>query len=106
MRTLPVASDAVDGVWALASLLHVPREDVDDVLAEFARVCRPDATLFVAVKYGTGDYRGDTYDGDARRFTLYEPDAFESRVADAGFDVDRVSVAEGGDGWVQVYATR
>jgi SAM-dependent methyltransferase len=106
MRTLPVATDAVDGVWALASLLHLPRVDVDAALAEFARVCRPDGTLFVAVKHGTGDYEGDTYDGDARRFTLYEPAAIESRVADAGFDVDRVSVAEGGDGWVQVDATR
>jgi SAM-dependent methyltransferase len=106
MRTLPVASDAVDGVWALASLLHVPREDVDDALAEFARVCRPEGSLCCAVKTGDGEYEAATYDDDDRRFTLYEPAAFASRVEAAGFDVEDVTVAEDGDGWVQVYASR
>lgn len=106
MRRLPVAADAVDGVWALASLLHLPRSAVDDALAEFARVARPDAALFVAVKQGEGTTTGDSYPGDDRAFTLYREPELRERVREAGFAVVESDVEHGGDGWVRVLARR
>jgi SAM-dependent methyltransferase len=106
MRELPVASDAVDGVWAMASLLHLPRSAAADALAEFARVARPEATLFLAVKRGTGTTEGDGYDGDRRTFTLYREGPLCERVEHAGFAVVDSGVETGGDGWVRVLARR
>lgn len=110
MRRLPVADDSVDGVWAMASLLHLPRADVDDALAEFARAARPGATLFCAVKHGDGTRPGDRYDEDTRAFTLFREDDLRERVRAAGFAVvdSEVDAATdpGGDGWVRVSARR
>jgi SAM-dependent methyltransferase len=106
MRRVPVASEAVDGVWALASLLHLPRAEADAALAEFARVCRPGATLFVAVKHGDGTTAGDSYETDRRTFTLYREDDLRDRVERAGFDAIESETDQGGDGWVRVYARR
>lgn len=106
MRELPVASDAVDGVWAMASLLHLPRSAADDALAEFARVARSGATLFLAVKRGEGTTEGDGYEGDRRTFTLYREGPLCERVEHAGFAVVDSGVETGGDGWVRVLARR
>lgn len=106
MRRVPVANDSVDGVWALASLLHLPRGDADAALAEFARVCRPGGTLFVAVKDGDGTMAGDSYETDRRTFTLYREADLRERIAAAGFAVVESETDPGGDGWVRVLARR
>jgi len=110
MRRLPVADDSVDGVWAMASLLHLPREDVDDALAEFARVARPDATLFCAVKHGEGTTPGDRYEGDERAFTLFREADLRERVERAGFTIVDSEIDESSDprgqGWLRVSGRR
>jgi len=110
MRRLPVATGSVDGVWALASLLHLPRDDVDDALSEFARVCRPGGTLFCAVKHGDGTVRGSTYDDDSRHFTLYGESELNERLAAAGFTVTDsepdVETDPRETGWVRTFARR
>lgn len=45
LRSLPVATDTVDCVLALHSLIHVPLADHRTVCEEFARVLRPGGTL-------------------------------------------------------------
>ena len=103
MRSLPLAADRFDGLWACASFLHVPRADAPGTLAEFARVLRPDGAFAFSVKRGEGRRVGDTYDGDRRRFTLYEPGELRGLLADAGFGVvtlDVGSADEDPDAWL------
>jgi len=56
--------DQFDGVWACASLLHVPRADLPAVVGKLVAALREDGVLFASFKYGTEerDHRG-------RRFT-------------------------------------
>ena len=42
-----------DGVWACASLLHVPRRDLPRAMAGLVRALRPGGVLFASFKYGT-----------------------------------------------------
>lgn len=100
MRRLGFAAESVDGVWALASFLHVPRADAPATLAGFERVLRPGGVLYLSVKRGTGTRRGDGYPEDARQFTLYRASELRELVVGAGFTVE--SVADGD--WVQVLA--
>ncbi|HKL27925.1 MAG TPA: class I SAM-dependent methyltransferase [Natrialbaceae archaeon] len=100
MRTLGVADGAVDGIWACASFLHVPRSDAQETLAGFRRVLRDGGVLWLSVKRGSGTRPGDTYEGDDREFTLYRADELRELVSDAGLTVEFVSDGE----WIQVLA--
>jgi len=89
-RHLPLADGAVDGVWACASFHHLPPADLPAALAECRRVLAPDGALFCSVKRGDGaGYEADDdHGGDDRFFAYYDGDAFEARLADAGFAAD------------------
>ena len=41
-----------DGIWACASLLHVPRRDMDDVVRRFTRALRPGGVWYMSFKAG------------------------------------------------------
>jgi SAM-dependent methyltransferase len=53
-----------DGVWACASLLHVPRDALPDVLRRLARTLKPGGVLYASFKYGRGEC-----EREGRRFT-------------------------------------
>lgn len=85
-RQLPLTDGAVDGVWACASLHHVPRADLPAALAECRRVLAPDGALFCSVKRGDGaGFEADTDHGggDDRFFAYYGGAEFERLLADA-----------------------
>ncbi|WP_338035944.1 class I SAM-dependent methyltransferase [Halochromatium roseum] len=53
-----------DGIWACASLLHVPLAELPVVLQRLARALRPEGVLYVSFKYGHGER-----DSGGRHFT-------------------------------------
>jgi SAM-dependent methyltransferase len=56
--------EAFDGIWACASLLHVPASELPDVMARLRRALKPGGILYASFKYGSGERE---YHG--RRFT-------------------------------------
>ncbi len=44
-----------DGIWAQASVLHVPRTEVDEVLVQFTEALKVGGVCFLSFKEGTGD---------------------------------------------------
>jgi len=46
--------DAFDGIWANASLLHVPADQIDDVMHRLARALRIGGVMYMSVKAGDG----------------------------------------------------
>jgi len=53
-----------DGIWACASLLHVPAKELPDVFHRLARALKPNAVIYCSFKYGQGEY-----EKQGRRFT-------------------------------------
>ncbi|MFC7537175.1 class I SAM-dependent methyltransferase [Sphingomonas sp. GCM10030256] len=47
--------EAFDGIWASASLLHVPRADLDGIFLRFARALKPNGAWYLSMKLGYGD---------------------------------------------------
>jgi SAM-dependent methyltransferase len=45
--------DEFDGIWACASLLHVPGRDMDDVFSRFTHALRGEGVWYVSFKRGT-----------------------------------------------------
>lgn len=73
---------AWDGVWALASLLHLPRAVLPDVLARYARALRPGGVLYASFKEGARALDGpDPRDAEAGRwFSFYTVDDLNGLV--------------------------
>lgn len=88
MRNLALSSCSVDGIWACASVHHVPRTDIEAVLAEFRRVLSPSGVVSVTCKRGENETTGKTFgSADTRQFVRYEPDELAKLVMKTGFNV-------------------
>jgi SAM-dependent methyltransferase len=75
-----------DGVWACASLLHVPSSEMSDAVGRLANSLKPGGVLFASFKEGEGEVeRG------GRRFTNYTPTTLErGLVGQPALDVVRI----------------
>ena len=53
-----------DGIWACASLLHVPEAELPDVMQRLRNALKPQGILYASFKYGSGER-----EHHGRRFT-------------------------------------
>jgi SAM-dependent methyltransferase len=68
-----------DGIWACASLLHVPSAEMVVVLRRLRRALRPGGVLYASFKYGTEEgWEGQRY------FSRYTEDRLRDALAGAG----------------------
>ncbi len=68
--------DAYDGIWACASLLHVPSADLPDIFRRIITALKPGGVLYVSFKYGT--FEGER---NGRRFTDFTEETFSAFLA-------------------------
>lgn len=94
-----------DGIWASASLLHVPRENLPAVLRRFHRALRPGGVLYASFKKGSGEERRD-----GRLFADYTGSEICRLIASGGlfraeaFETADVRPEQAGRPWVNVMA--
>ena len=63
--------DRYDGIWANASLLHLPKPELGNVLKKLEQALKPNGILFASFKYGTFEgIRTGRYYTDFTRDTL------------------------------------
>lgn len=105
----PARDAPYDGVWASASLLHVRREDLPEVLARLAAATRAGGVLHLAVKEGDGA-RFSTHGSVAgpRHFTFWREVPLRGVLGDAGWQVEELERHEGqrDDTWLDLTARR
>ncbi len=84
-----------DGFWAAASLLHIPKKDIDMVLLEIRRVLKDRGVGFISVKEKTnldeGEIHGNKLGGIKRYFSFYDKDEFKSILEKNGFEIIKTS---------------
>jgi len=109
LTRLPVADDAVDGLTALHSVIHVPREHHGQVFEEFGRVLRPGGQLLLTT--GVGEWEGANDDwldsGAAMQWSFHGRERSLELLDDAGFEIRRDEVVGdelGGGEWLFVRA--
>lgn len=78
-----------DGIWACASLLHVPHAEIGGVLRRFEHALKPGGLLLVTLKEG----RGEGISNDGRFFAYYELD-------------ELLEILNGGQAWSDLDARR
>lgn len=94
-----------DGIWASASLLHVGRSEMDEVLERLARALKKDGVLYASFKYG--NFEGER---NGRFFSYYDEVLIKELVDRRGmFEILELvrteDVREGRDGemWINVF---
>ena len=88
MRFDEIAFDEeFDGIWACASLLHVPEEDLPGVLGKLHKALKKNGKLYVSFKYGEGmTKRGE------RMFCDFTEKSLPKVLTDAGFSVLEIGI--------------
>uniref|UniRef100_A0AAU2W143 Methyltransferase domain-containing protein n=1 Tax=Streptomyces sp. NBC_00008 TaxID=2903610 RepID=A0AAU2W143_9ACTN len=91
MTELGLTDGSVAGLIAWYSLIHVPDEEIDSVLAHFRRVLRPGGPLLLS--FHVGDERRlktQGYGGHPMKVYVHRrrPGQLAARLEDAGFDVE------------------
>jgi 2-polyprenyl-3-methyl-5-hydroxy-6-metoxy-1,4-benzoquinol methylase len=69
-----------DGIWACASVLHVPHAEVPGVLRRFAKSLKPDGVLYVSLKEGHGERIAE----DGRFFSYFTLAEFSRSLTSEG----------------------
>ncbi len=83
LRSPTFAAASFEGIWAMASLLHLEREEVTGTLRSLGRILTHGGVMFASVKRGEGRFQ----DKDGRWFTLHDEDGWARHLAAAGFDI-------------------
>jgi SAM-dependent methyltransferase len=114
-RMIPLANGSLDGIWACASLLHLPKHQVPVALSEAHRVLRSGGVLFTSMQHGIGEFV--PYDPGfglpLRQYFFYGEDEWGQLVTGAGFEIvdQRVNhtgqgVTAHADGWIETFARK
>ena len=69
--------DQYDGIWACSSILHLPKQELKNVLVHMEKALRNDGIIYTSFKYG--DFSGVR---NGRYFTDFTEDIFKMFVAD------------------------
>ena len=98
------AREEYDGIWACASVLHVPSADLPEVFRRMITALRPGGILYTSFKYGT--FEGER---NGRRFTDFTEETFaaflsrfpELAITDQWISAD-VRPARGSEQWLNL----
>jgi SAM-dependent methyltransferase len=105
-REMPFESGSFAGIWACASLLHLPIAELPAALNEFGRVLQTDGRLFLSVRHGCGIEKRLDPTGHTRWFYLYSGPQIERVLLESGFvDIElKVEPGAAHGTWVNVHA--
>jgi SAM-dependent methyltransferase len=92
MRSLPFRGGSLGGMVAFYSLIHLPRGELADAVAEIARVLRRGARLLVSVHGGEGEVVRDDFLEVPVPFvaTLFDAGEIEAALVGAGMTITSV----------------
>jgi SAM-dependent methyltransferase len=108
LRVLPLRDGALDGLWCVAVLLHLPRGMIPAALAEFHRVLRPGGRAMITIAEGEGEgWEKAPLDSSVQRYYVYHSrEDFTRLLAAAGFEILWTGCASTHRDWLSLHLQR
>lgn len=100
--------ESFEGIWANASLHHIPKVNLAAVLKSLYRITVPGGVLFLKVKHGDSEgMRENTKFGKSvkRYFSFYKPEEMVAIIEAAGFQVNKNYLTTSNE-WLDVWAKK
>ena len=95
--------DTFDGIWACATLLHVPSKELPQVIQNLRRALKPGGSLYASFKYG--DFEGER---NGRYFHDLTEEKAEQLFTEGGLKVEKMWITgdvregRGDEKWVNL----
>ena len=87
IENITLEDNSFDGVWAVTSLLHIPKKNMRKVISDICRVLKKDGVLYVSFKEGDGEgFIPDVGVSSRRYFAFWREDELV-RAFNTRFDV-------------------
>jgi ubiquinone/menaquinone biosynthesis C-methylase UbiE len=92
LRDLQFPPQSFAGIWASASLLHLDRNEIPEVLSSFYDLLTSGGVLFVMVKAGQGEAEVSEAisSGLTRHFTYFDREEIKNLLTESGFMIDQL----------------
>ncbi len=107
-ENLQFDDNTFDGIWANASLHHVPKNKLPPVLKSIYNKLKPNGIFFSTNKHGASDgiLENEKFGKRIKRhFSFYNPDELAMTIGDAGFVIEETTVSDSGE-WVWILARK
>ncbi|MCA9488200.1 MAG: class I SAM-dependent methyltransferase [Nanoarchaeota archaeon] len=89
MRNLLFEDKYFDGIWHVASLLHLEKKDAPMALSEAYRVLKKNGIMYLSIKMGEGERleKDGRYGGLKKYYAYYREEEMNSILENIGFKV-------------------
>lgn len=106
IRSVPLKSQSIAGIWTNAALLHLEGAGQGDAIAEFRRLIVPRGPVFISTLAGHGWSSRMLASGHRRWFWGTDHEALGRVVSDSGFEVLSAATEAGvvRGSWVNILA--
>lgn len=107
IRSLPIRAESLDGVWAAASLIHLPKRAVPSVLTALRQLVKSDGSLSATFTYGNNSRVKQTGWMPGRYFARWRKDELALALQRAGWTVLSLRVVSNQERkgrWINVIA--
>ena len=109
IRSLPIRAGSFDGIWAAASLIHLPKRAVPSVLAALRHLVKSEGLLAATFTYGNNSRIKRTGWMPGRYFARWKKDELARILHRAGWTVVSLRVVSNQERkgrWINVIARR
>ena len=108
MRDLAFRTNTFFAVWCIAALLHLPKREASQAIAEIGRVLIPGGLLCLSIQEGQGEVweASEAYGAIWRFYARYEEEEMAALLNNAGFAILECGLARAaGRRWLTFLAT-
>lgn len=107
MLNMSFENNSFDGVWIMATLSDITKEDSPKFLKDINRILKDNGVLYIAVKEGKGEkiIKKEKYNNLERFYCYYTQEELGNLLRETGFEiVNTIASEDKKTRWVEIFA--